>query len=138
MWHLRSCHPQHKKEGFFDGVDSKLQKNHLLTPMLDDLGSQKTSATWSRLLTLTSGNHGRPDTYLFFPGSFTVLSFSKHADVHTAVIYIYWSHERNPADGKEVRRVRLCFPPHMPSSLVGEKVSPAFEKFSALFHLSVV
>lgn len=120
-----------------------MYKNHLLTPMPDDLGSEKKSATWSRLLTCTSGNHGRPDIYLFifFRLFDCILSFSKRTVVHTAVIYIYWSHELNSADGKEVRLPEsvFVFPPHMPSSLVGgNKMSPALENDSALFHLSVV
>lgn len=61
--------------------------------------------------------------------------------MHTAVIYIYWSHELTSTNGKEVRLPEsvFVFPSHMPSSLAGgNKTSPALENYSALFHPSEV
>lgn len=68
---------------------SKMYKNHLLTATPDDLGSEKTSATWSKLLTPTSGNHGQPDIYLFFSGSLTVFCPFPSALTCTRQLFTY-------------------------------------------------
>lgn len=100
-------HSRRKKAFLIEGI-LKMYENHLLAAMKNDLALEKTSATWSRLLTPTSGL-----LLIFFPALWLCLSLSKHTDVQSAVIYIYWSHELNSADGKEVQQVRLCF--HSPS-----------------------
>lgn len=108
-------HSRRKKAFLIEGI-LKMYENHLLAAMKNDLALEKTSATWSRLLTPTSG------LLLFFFRLFDCVCHFPSTPTCSRQLFTYiglmsWTQQMVKKCSKSV----FVFTPHLSSTLVYKK-----------------